>query len=180
MNIHKLTFTRLQQEILSYLFLRAGSVSTANALARHLDVSPTAIAKALPLLVEEGHLTVRKDEESRRLSIQMRREDPHLPHLKRVENLRLLYVSGLVEALADTHPGATIVLFGSFAFGEDTIGSDIDIAIIGKKRDLPLERFEKLLAHKISLQYYPSGSSINIHLKESLCNGITLRGHIEL
>jgi len=102
-------------------------------------------------------------------------------YLKRVENLKMLYESGLAEHLADNFPGTTIIVFGSHAFGEDTIDSDIDIAVIGARREeINLVSFEKRLERKISLHFYNDFNSIQKHLKENLCNGIILTGGIQL
>jgi len=48
--INKLKLTLLQQEILSFLFEKAGKIFNARSLAKNLHVSPPAIAKALPKL----------------------------------------------------------------------------------------------------------------------------------
>lgn len=178
MNIYELKFTVLQQEILSYLFLHAGDDITANGLAKSLEVSAPGIAKSLPYLEEENLVIVSKDKASKRLSIRMNRDNPKAIGLKRAENLSLLYRCGLVDAF--DIPNATVILFGSFAFGEDTGSSDIDIAVVGTKKTIDVTRFEKLLSRTITVQYYPSFKDINKHLKESLCNGILLKGGIML
>ncbi|HLD73259.1 MAG TPA: nucleotidyltransferase domain-containing protein [Candidatus Nanoarchaeia archaeon] len=100
--------------------------------------------------------------------------------MKRAENLKLLYESGLVKFLYDALPGATIILFGSFASGDDTFSSDIDLAIIGvKEKNLNLANYQKMLEKSINLNYYPS-LSLEKHLKNNLLNGIVLKGSIEL
>lgn len=178
MNIYKLELTTLQQGILSFLFLHAGASSTANALARHLEVSPAAISKALPALKDRDLIIVQKDKESRRLAIQMNRDNPRTKALKRVENLRLVYASGLAQEL--DIPGATVILFGSFAFGEDTVTSDIDIAVIPAKKIPNLDKYERILSRTINAQQYASLREVHKDLRESICNGIVLRGGIAL
>ena len=101
--------------------------------------------------------------------------------LKRVDNLKQLYESGLSDFLEKAFAGGTIVLFGSYSRGDDLENSDIDIAIIGRKeKDVALEKYEKVLERKILLQFYESWGKIHKHLKENLCNGIVLIGGVEL
>jgi predicted nucleotidyltransferase len=101
--------------------------------------------------------------------------------LKRVDNLKHLYESGIVNYLETECAGATIILFGSFSRGEDTIHSDIDIAVIGRKeKQLNLTNYEKQFERKININYYESFQKIHKHLKENLANGIILVGGFEL
>jgi predicted nucleotidyltransferase len=150
-------------------------------LARYLKVSPTAIAKALKTLEKEKLVAVSKNPETKQLSIELNKNNPQVFALKRVENLRLIYDSDLVGFFSERFPGGTVILFGSYAFGEDVIDSDIDIAVIGcRKKKLYLTEFEKLLERTIVVQYYDNLGRINKNLQSNILNGITLRGTIEL
>ncbi len=179
--IYKLKFTILQLEILRLLFVKSGKSFNARGLAKLLDVSQTGASKALPLLEKEALIKIEKDRESGRWSIGLNRDNPQAVALKRAENLKMFYESGTVFFLEDELPGATIILFGSYSRGDDTMASDIDIAVIGRKeKDLDFARFEKQLERKISLNFYPSFREIHKELRENLCNGIVLAGGIEL
>jgi len=113
--------------------------------------------------------------------IQLNRENQKVIQLKRAENLKSLYESGILEELENQFLGSTIILFGSYSKGEDTITSDIDIAIIGRKeKEHDLSKFEKILKKEIVLNFYPSFKEIHKDLKDSLCNGIVLSGGIIL
>jgi hypothetical protein len=58
--------------------------------------------------------------------------------LKRSLNLNSLYSSGLITALENFyHIPKCIILFGSYAKGEDTSKSDVDIAIVTDMKDIP-------------------------------------------
>lgn len=180
MDVHKLKFTSLQFEILRVLCTRVGNALTQRAIATRLDVSPTAVAKALPLLQKEGFVTVEPSTTGQANKVELNRSTPAVIGYKRVQNLAMLYESGLVTTLEEAFPGATIVLFGSYGRGEDTLKSDIDIAIIGAKpKDVRLSQ-EKLLERTITLQYYDSVREIHSHLLSNICNGIVLVGAIEL
>lgn len=177
MQIHKINHTRLQQELLRYLYLQSGPF-TANALAKRLEVSTTAIIKAINGL---DLVKVTKDKESKRLSITVDRDNPRLTERKRIENLKMLYESNLPETLAEQFPGATIILFGSFAYGEDTEKSDIDIAIIGaKEKEIDVSPYSLRFHRPISVHFFGKFEDIDKNLKENLCNGIVLAGGIQL
>lgn len=183
-DINKLKFTQLQQEIIRFLFINAGRFFNARQLANRLEVSQTAISKSLPLLEKGQFILVKKDRESGRFSITLNRDNFLVINLKRVDNLKQIYESGISEFLFNEFPGSTIVLFGSYSRGEDIateeIVSDIDIAIIGTKgEEKNLSKFEKLLSRKINLNFYKSWE-IDKHLRNNILNGIILSGGVEL
>ena len=154
--IYKLEFTILQQEILRFLFLMAGKSFNAYNLSKYLDVSQTAVAKALPYIEKKGIIKISKDKESKRWSIELNRENKHVLNLKRAENLRVVYESRLVEFLSD-------------------------IAIIGaKEKNIDLSEFNKKLKRIVSINFYKNFKEINKNLRENIFNGIILKGGIEL
>ena len=182
MDIYKLKFTILQQEILRFLFIRSGMSFNERGLAKSLDVSPTAISNSLEKLEKEGWIVVIKDKESKRLSIELNKNNHKIFQFKRTENLKMIYECGIVWYLSERFPGTTIVLFGSYSTGEDTfLNSDIDLAIIGsKEKKINTTLWEVKLERPISLNFYEDFKSINKHLKENICNGIVLKGAIQL
>ena len=180
-NRYKLKLTILQQEILRFLFIKAGRSFNARTVAKALEVSPPAISKALPGLEKENFIIVTKDKESKRLAIELNRDQPAIIELKRVDNLRQLYESGLINFLQHSCPGTTIILFGSYAHGEDTVTSDIDVAVMGiKAKQRDVAAYEKILEREIIINYYSSFQKIAKHLLNNILNGITLKGAVEL
>lgn len=180
MDMYKLKFTRLQLEIFRLLAVRTGEKLNQREMAGYLDVSPTAVAKSLPGLEKENLIKIEKSKNMNLNLVVLNRDDPQIIRLKRAENLKMLYQSGLVEFLEEKYPGCAIVLFGSFAKGEDTFRSDIDLAVIGLEKKLDLKEFEKRLEKEIRINYYSSLKEIKKELKENLMNGIVLLGNIEL
>src|SRR3989344_6387364 len=180
-NIHKLKLTGLQQEILRLLFIKSGSSLNARGIARQLEVTQPAVSKALPLLKQLKLINMAKDKESRRLSIELNRDNHRVIWLKRADNLKQIYESDLIQFLYDNFPNATIILFGSYAFGEYATSSDIDIAIIGaKQKKIKLSDFDKAFERTIFLHYYKSFKDINKNLLNNICSGIILKGVVEL
>ena len=179
--IYKLKLTNLQQEILRILFVKTGESLNQRQIARLLDVSQPAVMKALPYLEKENFTLIRKDKETKRWSVKLNTDNHKIMQLKRVDNIKQIYESGLANLLEKEFAGGTIILFGSYSRGDDTLNSDIDIAIIGRKDKLiSLEQFEKILGRKIIINFYNSFKDIHKNLKENLFNGIVLSGGVEL
>jgi predicted nucleotidyltransferase len=181
MDIYKLKWTRLQNEIFRFLCIKSGSKLNQRGIAKALNVSPTAVSKALQLLKKEDIIKYAKEPLMNLVSIELNREDTQVVSLKRAENLKMIYESRLFQFLYDSLPGATIVLFGSYSFGEDTTTSDIDIAAIGTKRkEINLKEYEKILDREIVINYYSSLKEIKSELRNNILNGIILKGSVEI
>jgi DNA-binding MarR family transcriptional regulator len=180
-NISKLKLTNLQEDILRLLFIKTGISLNQRRIAEILKVSQPAVMKALPKLQKQDLVEAIQDKESKRWSIELNRENQNAIWLKRADNLKQIYESGLVQFLYDKLPGATIMLFGSYSSGEDTINSDIDLAAIGiKNKELDLTKFDKMLERKIIINYYDSFQDINKNLLNNILNGITLKGAVKI
>lgn len=188
MDTYKLKWTRLQAEVFRFLCVKSGQTLNLREIARPLKVSPTAVSKALKELEKEGLVKVKKSEKMNLLSIVFDRDNHRAIQLKRVENLKMAYGSGLADFLYNKFPGCTIVLFGSYSLGEDVWfgekderNSDLDIAIVGTKgKDIDMAKYNKLLERTISINFYKSWTEIHKHLKESILRGIILSGEVEL
>lgn len=179
--IYKLKLTNLQQMILRLLFVKAGISLNQRQISKNLEVTPPAVMKALPELEKEGFITLKKDEESGRWAVELKMDHHKVIQLKRVDNLKQIYETGLADLLEKEYAGATIILFGSYSRGEDIFNSDLDVAVIGRKeKKIDLSTFEKELERAININFYDSFKSIHKNLKENLCNGIILAGGVEL
>ncbi len=180
-NINRHKLTNLQRDILDFLFVRAGQSFNQRSLSKFLKVSAPAVMKALPLLEKKEFITINQDKESKRWSIELNRDNHKILQLKRANNLEQLYLLNVVDFLEKEFAGGTIILFGSYSRGDDIFNSDIDIAIIGrKKKKIDLSNFEKILSKEINLNFYDSFKEMNKNLKENILNGIVLVGGIEL
>ena len=180
MDICKQKMTKQESVVFSFLCIHAGMEFHVRALARELNASPTGISKSVKKLEKAGII---KSDRVFLLRVELNREKEEVIQMKRVENMRLLYQSGLVNFLSGKLVGTTIIVFGSFAFGEDTISpeSDIDIAVVGSEEiKIKLNKYENKLKRQINLQFFQSFRKIERNLKDSVLNGIVLQGHVEL
>jgi len=180
-NIYKLKLTNLQRGVLRLLYVKAGISLNQRQISKILEVTQPAIMKALPQLEKDNLIKIKQDKETKRWSIELNRDYHIVIQLKRADNLRQIYETGLADFLEKEFAGATIILFGSYSKGEDIINSDIDIAVIGRRdKQIDLSVYEKKLERKININFYESFKSIHKNLKENLCNGIILVGGVEL
>lgn len=175
----KLKWTVLQTRIFSLLCQRAGEKLSQREIAQILGVSPTAITNSMKELKESGLIKVEKTKTINFISFN--RDEHRAIELKRVENLKNIYLSGLSEYMHTELAGGIIILFGSYSKGEDTANSDLDLVIIGRKeKRVPFEKYEQMLHRKINLHFYPSWKEIHQHLRNNILNGIILTGSVEL
>lgn len=99
---------------------------------------------------------------------------------KKLYNLRRLYDSGLVNYIIENYHNPTIVVFGSYALGEDIEESDIDLYLETSKK-AALKNFETKLMRKIQVFCYKNINQIeNKELVNSIINGITINGFLEV
>lgn len=181
MDMYNFIFTQLQHKIFRLLCIKAGNSLNQREIAKSLKVSPTAVAKALILLEKQKLIVKERQKNLNHILVNFNRDNMRAIQLKRVENLKLIYESGLVDFLEEKLPGVTIVLFGSYARGEDTVKSDIDLAVIGsKEKEIDLENFNKLLEREVRINFYGNWKEIHKNLKDNILNGIVLIGGIEL
>ncbi len=188
MEMYKLKFTRLQNEIFRLLCVRAGSSLNQREMSKILKVSPTAIAKALSLLEKQGFVEIKSVGAINFNNVGLNRNNDKILGFKRVENLKMIYESEIVKFLEEHFPSSAIILFGSYSRGDDVWTddfeghiSDIDIAIIGaREKEIDLKKFEKLLERKIIINFYSSFKDIHKNLKDNILNGIILSGSVDL
>lgn len=146
-------------------------------LARRTKISSAGIIKIVKRLKKEKLLITQK-----RANLEEIKPDfeGRFLQMKRIYNIFSLSDSGLIDALEDFYEQPTaIVLFGSYAQGMDAEKSDIDIAILsGKNEEIDLEKFEKKLERKINI--YLNLNKMTAEFKNSLANGIVLKGYLEI
>jgi len=174
-------WTALQTNIFRLLCLKVGQSANLRGIARELKVSPTAVSNALQKLKKEELIKMEKSKTMNLMSIEFNRDNQKAIEMKRVENLKIIYESEVLDYLHKEFLGCSIILFGSYSLGEDTIKSDIDIAIIGTNgKEINLTKYDKFLERKITINFYKSWTEIHKHLKENILRGIVLYGEVEL
>ena len=164
--------------VLRFFLVHPAAEIHLRGLSRKLNISFPWVRKLVSVLVNRGLLISKK--ERGLVIVTANREDQMYQATKRSYNLLSLHQCGLVNMLIDkySHP-ETIILFGSYAKGEDTEQSDIDIAVMTKRKvELNLYPFEKKLERKIRIQELEK--KITPDFLTTLANGIVLAGYLEL
>ncbi len=106
------------------------------------------------------------------------RDDPNFTLYKKISAIFELNKSGLIDYLWDKLSPQAISLYGSSAKGESIEGSDIDLFVLGREKNMDVVEFEKKLGKKIHLFFKNSLKEIPNELKNNILNGIILRGYI--
>jgi predicted nucleotidyltransferase len=167
----------LGSPILALFFHDQNAVLYPREIARRTKLHPNTVLARLQEYRKAGLLRLKPTRVL--VEVTAERESAAFRHAKRVWNLYQVLSSGVVEFLYDAYNAPeAIILFGSFAKGEDTPKSDIDIAVITSKNLRPaLGRFEKALRHPIQVTESKSPPE---ELLTSFANGIVLKGYLEL
>ena len=124
--------------------------------ARLLRMDPMTVKRALDVLVADCILL--RTEEKNQILYKAHIENPAFRYLKIAYNLSWLQKKGVVEFL-NHHMNAitSILLFGSYAKGENDIESDVDILIISLSKNKPTAELAKLLKRDVNLILFTPG-----------------------
>jgi predicted nucleotidyltransferase len=150
-------------------------------ISRDINLAHTSVKKHLMHLVREGVIVERILERGNRrfpvytANINSREYRKH----KKIANLISLADSGLIEHIEEKLMPRSIVLFGSYARGEDAEDSDIDLFVECRQGGLKLQGFERLLKRGIQLHFNDRFTSYPKELKNNISNGIVMTGFLE-
>jgi len=101
---------------------------------------------------------------------------------KKLFNIKQLYESGLVKYIKEELHNPAIIVFGSFAKGEDIESSDIDLYIeTASKKEIGVNSFERILKRRVQIFKSKSIKGMpNQHLANNILNGVIVNGFIEV
>jgi len=118
--------------------------------ARLLKMDPMTVKRALNLLVADNILL--KTKEKNQILYKANIENPAFRHLKIAYNISWLQKKGVIDFLKNHMNTVTsIILFGSYAKGENDEESDIDILVISLSKNMLTAELSKLLKHDVNL-----------------------------
>ena len=163
------------QNVLEFFFRNPSKELHLRELSRLLKLSMPTIISATDALAKDGLITKIKSDFITK--IQANRENINFIRKKRVYNLEMVYDSGIVDYFLKiyNHPKA-IIMFGSFSRADDIESSDVDLAVVTKKKmSLNMPEYEKFLNRNISIHEVDLGR-ISKEFKLNLANGIVLEG----
>ncbi len=149
------------------------------ALAEKTRFSTTAVTSAIKELEKFDIVTIEKTKITTNIQANLKSEA--YTFYKRIFNLYRIERYNLLQILKDAYSARTIVLFGSFAKGEDVEESDIDLLILSnKKQRINLSKYEKTFNRKINLHILSSLEKSEDAFKNAIANGVVLHGYIKV
>lgn len=173
------------QSFLKYFFEEPNKWFHVREMARLLRLTPTTVSKHLNRLYKD-ELLIKKQERGHLLFKANSGSDSY-KGAKIHYNIKSVRDSGLIEYLdKELHYPDAILIFGSYAKGENDKNSDIDLFILSnRKKGVSLEEFEKKLKAKVQLFIKNKGEFIklqkeNKNLVNSILNGIVIKGYLEV
>lgn len=121
--------------------------------SRLLNMSPMTLKRSLELLLKSK--LIRKEKTKNQILYSANTQSHAFRHLKISRSLSWLENKNLIEFLKKRIPGiSSIMLYGSYAKGEDDKKSDIDIMVISPaKKDL-LPELDKLLGKEVNISVF--------------------------
>lgn len=149
-------------------------------ISRSIGLAPKSVKTYLGEL-EKEKLILRKEHRIHKFPVYCaNRDDEYFRLLKRLNTIRSINESGLLDFLNEKCMPESIILFGSASRGEDIPESDIDIYMQCSQKKLDLGKHEKLLKRKISLFFEKNFEKLSEELKKNIINGEKLGGYLNL
>ncbi|MBI5392322.1 nucleotidyltransferase domain-containing protein [Candidatus Woesearchaeota archaeon] len=149
-------------------------------ISRKLDLAPKSVKLYLEEL-ERENLIIKKEHRIHKYPVYYaNRDGDYFKFLKKLEMIKAIKESGLLDYLYDKCMPDVIILFGSASKGEDTKQSDIDIYLQCGEKKLDLQKYEKELNRKINLFFEKEFAKLSEELKNNLINGDKLKGYLKV
>ncbi len=146
-------------------------------LSRLSGISPLSVSNYLKELEKESLL---KRTLKRGIPFyQAVRDNDRFISYQRLSIIYEIEESGVIESIWDSVCPEAIILYGSYAKGEATEGSDIDLCIISKEKDIDLKKFEDIIGKKIHLMFFQDFRRVSKELRNNLINGIIIKGYVK-
>ncbi len=149
-------------------------------ISRKIDLAPKSVKLYLEELKKED-LIFKKEHRIHKYPVYYaNRDNNYFKFLKRLNIVRRIKESGLLDYLDKSCMPDAIVLFGSASEGEDGKDSDIDLYLQCKEIKLDLKQYERKIKRKISLFFEENFDKLSNELKKNIINGDKLKGYLKI
>ena len=145
-------------------------------LSRKVGIAPLSISNYLWEFEKGGLIKVHTKDKIRFYTAQ--RDNTLFSRYQKLSIQYELYESGVIDKIWDELHPEFVILYGSYAKGEAIEGSDIDLFIMCKEKNINLQEYEKKLGKRIHLMF-KIGDKIPNELKNNLVNGIIMKGYFK-
>ncbi|GIU68204.1 MAG: hypothetical protein KatS3mg001_054 [Candidatus Pacearchaeota archaeon] len=170
----------IKETIKEHFFINPTAKLRVREIERNLKLPLPSVIRYCKELEKEGILTMQKIGSVTFYTANRSNENFILE--KKLFNIKSLYTSGLVNFLKVELSNPVIIVFGSYARGEDNEKSDIDLYVeTPSKKEINLEKFENILKREIQVFRHKTIKEIkNPHLANNILNGIVLNNYVEV
>lgn len=149
-------------------------------ISRKIDLAPKSVKLYLDELKKED-LIIKKEHRIHKYPVYYaNRDNNYFRFVKRLNTIRRIKESGLLDYLDESCMPDAIVLFGSASKGEDRKDSDIDLYLQSKEKKLDLNKYENNLKRKINIFFEEDFDKLSNELKKNIINGDKLKGYIKI
>ena len=146
-------------------------------ISRKINLALPSVKKYLLELESEG--LIRVAEERGNPVYFAERDSERFRFYKKLFLQYELFESGIIDYIWKKLSPEAVIFYGSYAKGEATEDSDIDLFAIGKKEEINLEKYEKILGRSIHL-IVDKLEKIPKELRNNLANGIVMKGYLKV
>ncbi len=149
-------------------------------ISRKINLAPKSVKLYLEEL-EKAELIIKKEHRIHKYPVYYaNRDNNYFKFLKRLNIIRRIKESGLLDYLNEKCMPDVIILFGSASMGEDVKGSDIDLYLQCEQKKLDLSKYEKELKRKINIFFEKNFDKLSEELKQNIINGDKLKGYLRI
>ena len=164
-----------QFKIIEIFFKEPTLIHFIREISKKVGIAPTYVRLNIKNLFNDGLIIKKKSKPFD--GYISNRDDERFLFYKRAYNLYSLYE--LKKKIIDCLHPKSIILFGSYAIGEDIESSDIDLIILSKvKREINFLDIEKDLQRKINVIIIENLDKLDKNIRNKAINGIVLYGGI--
>ncbi len=152
-------------------------------LAEETCLSTTAVVRSIEELAHFRIITVEETPLTKNVKADLGSDA--YTFYKTIFNLYRIKQYGLIDRLINLYSPETIVLFGSFAKGEDIEESDIDLLILNAHQSTEIipediTKYKKRFSRSINLHFLLSLEKSSSEFKNALANGVVLYGYLKV
>lgn len=159
--------------VLGVFFQEPTQLHFVREISKKINLAPTSVIKYIKEFQKE-RLIIKKESKPFDGYIS-NRDNEDFTFYKRAYNL--ISLNELKKHIVKEISPKLLVVFGSYALGEDIEESDIDILIITKGgKSFDFENFEKVLKRQINPIFLDDIEKIDKNLKSQIYNGFVLFG----
>ena len=160
--------------------LPIGSGFQLREISRKINLAPKSV-KLYLVELERENLIIKKEHRIHKYPVYYaNRDEDYFKFLKRMDIIKLIKESGLLDYLYEKCMPDVIILFGSASKGEDIKGSDIDIYLQSNRKKLDLGKYEKELKRNINIFFERGFEKLSEELKKNIINGDKLKGYLNI